>query len=374
MEANYDVIVIGGGSMGIAAAYYLAEGGKKVLVLEQSTIPNNIGSHHGETRIFRMGYGDGAQYVPLLKEALVLWKELEKEVDRTLFQQVGALSIGPHDSEFVRETIDSSVEYGLEHELLTASEIEKRWPGFDLPADYRGCFDPISGFLFSEACVLAYKEAALKRGATIYENTRVDAVDALEDGVCVKAGGQSYIGRKAIVTAGAWTAKLLPELNLPIQPVRKALGWFETAGTLYRDQFPCFVVDTKEGETYYGFPDFNGGGLKIGHMGLGDKTDPDAVDRQFYFEKDERDLRSFLANFMPQAEGKLLNKGICMFSNTPDHHFIIDTAPGMEHVILAAGFSGHGFKFASVIGDILRELATEGATKRDIAFLRLNRF
>ncbi|MET3508092.1 N-methyl-L-tryptophan oxidase [Halalkalibacter oceani] len=374
MEASYDVIVIGGGSMGIAAAYYVAKSGKRVLVLEQSTIPNNIGSHHGETRIFRMGYGDGGQYVPLLKEALALWKELEKETGRTLFQQVGALSIGYRNSGFVRETIESSRQHRLEHEVLTAEEIERRWPGFHLPGDFKGCFDPVSGFLLSEACVLAYKEAALRHGATILENTRVEVVDEQDDAVHVKAGGRLFRGRKAIVAAGAWSAKLLPELKLPIEVVRKAVGWFQTEGTIYRDHFPCFVVDLPDGESYYGFPDVDGSGVKVGRMDLGDETDPDTIDRAFHGEKDERDLRSFLANFMPKAEGKLLKMGICMFSNTPDHHFIIDTAPGTERVIMAAGFSGHGFKFASVIGDILCELANEGKTKRDIAFLRLERF
>ena len=372
----YDVVIIGGGSMGIATAYYLAKANQKVLVVDQFTVPNIYGSHHGETRILRLGYGNGGTYVPLVKESLALWKELEEETGRTLYNQTGAISVGYPGSNFVKETIDSSIKYNLEHEKLDAKSLMERWPGITVPDDYVACYDPNSGFLYSEECILAYKEKCKKLGVTILENQPVLDLQITDKEVTVLTADTTFVARKAVVTAGAWIPKLLPDLELEIKPLRKTFGWFETSEeNLYGSQFPCYVFDTHDVGHYYGFPDFNGKGLKIGRMDLGEVVDPDELNRDFdSTPKEEADLRSFLSRYMPQANGHLNAGKVCLFSMTPDEDFIIDFHPQHENVLIAGGFSGHGFKFASAIGKTLCELAVQGVSNQDISFLSLNRF
>ena len=372
----YDVVIIGGGSMGIATAYYLAKAEQKVLVVDQFTVPNIYGSHHGETRILRLGYGNGGTYVPLVKESLALWKELEQETGRTLYNQTGAISVGYPGSDFVKETIDSSIKYNLEYEKLDAKSLMERWPGITVPDDYVACYDPNSGFLYSEECILAYKELCEKLGVTILENQPVLDLQITDKEVTVLTADTTFVARKAVVTAGAWIPKLLPDLELEIKPLRKTFGWFETSEeNLYGSQFPCYVFDTHDVGHYYGFPDFNGKGLKIGRMDLGEVVNPDELNRDFdSTPKEEADLRSFLSRYMPQANGRLNAGKVCLFSMTPDEDFIIDFHPQHENVLIAGGFSGHGFKFASAIGKTLCELAVQGVSNQDISFLSLNRF
>ena len=372
----YDVVIIGGGSMGIATAYYLAKAEQKVLVVDQFTVPNIYGSHHGETRILRLGYGNGGTYVPLVKESLSLWKELEEETGRTLYNQTGAISVGYPGSNFVKETIDSSIKYNLEYEKLDAKSLMERWPGITVPDDYVACYDPNSGFLYSEECILAYKELCEKLGVTILENQPVLDLQITDKEVTVLTADTTFVARKAVVTAGAWIPKLLPDLELEIKPLRKTFGWFETSEeNLYGSQFPCYVFDTHDVGHYYGFPDFNGKGLKIGRMDLGEVVDPDELNRDFdSTPKEEADLLSFLSRYMPQANGYLNAGKVCLFSMTPDEDFIIDFHPQHENVLIAGGFSGHGFKFASAIGKTLCELAVQGVSNQDISFLSLNRF
>ncbi|MDT8861359.1 N-methyl-L-tryptophan oxidase [Alkalihalobacillus sp. MEB130] len=374
--SKYDVIVVGGGSMGSAACYYLSKKGKNVLMIDQFSIPNTFGSHHGHTRMLRIGYGNGGKYVPLVQESLKLWYELEKETGKELYKKTGALTVGHSESRFVKEAIDSSIQYNLPYEKLDAEQIMQRWPGIQIPGDYIGSYDPDSGFLLSEECIQTYKEEAMKLGADVFENQAVLAIDVQDEEVQVTTPNGVYTAAKLVATAGAWISKLLQPMELPITPMRKTIGWFKPSGKrLYGDNFPCFVFDTDSIGHYYGFPDFDGGGLKLGRMDQGYDCDPDTVNREFgYYADDEGDIRSFLEHFMPHAPGDLLKGAVSMFSNTPDHDFIIDYHPKYDHVIVAGGFSGHGFKFASVIGKILSDLSIDGETSSDISFLRLNRF
>jgi len=370
---NYDVIIVGGGSMGIAAAYYLQKHQQNVLVVEQSTIPNTIGSHHGATRILRMGYGNGGQYVPILKEALQLWKDLEKETSKELYHPVGALSLGHKNSTFVKETIESSLVHDLPHEQLTAAEMMDRYKGIRIPDDFVGCYDPLSGFLMSETCIKTYKEEAIKLGATVLENTAVTKINTVATHPVVETSSAIYETRKVIVTAGAWNGKLLADFELPMKPVRKTIGWYETDGQTYTNDFPVFVFDTLHDGHFYGFPDYDGKGLKIGRMEGGDTVNPDAMERVFT-DQDSEELESFTSNYLPKVSSRRLDGKVCLFTNTPDDDFIVDFLNEQKNVIVAGGFSGHGFKFASVIGDILREMAIEGSTSRNIDYLKKSRF
>lgn len=376
MEKHYDVIIVGGGSMGAAAAYYLAKEQKDVLVIDRFSIPNTYGSHHGHTRMLRLGYGNGGKYVPLVKKSLDLWKELEQETGKDLYRQTGAITIGNPNSRFVKEAIDSSIKFNLVHEEMNASMIMERWPGIQIPDDYFGCYDPESGLLFSEECIMTYKGEALRLGADVMENQAVEGIDVEGEVVTVRTPNGDFTSNKIIITAGAWIPTLLPDLNLPIQIIRKTIGWFKpTVQQLYNGDFPCFIFDTDTIGHYYGFPDFDGGGLKLGRMDLGVESNPDQLNREFgAYEDDEGDIRGFLEQFLPHAAGELLDGATSMFSMTHDHDFIVDVHPTNDNVIIAGGFSGHGFKFASAIGHILSELATHGTSTSDISFLSLGRF
>lgn len=376
MGNKYDVIVLGGGTMGTAAAYYLSKENKRVLVIDQFSIPNTYGSHHGHTRMFRLGNGNGGQYVPLGKESLRLWKELEEISGKTLYQKVGALTVGHQNSEFVSEAIKSSINNGLVYEEMNAKMITERWPGISIPDDYYGCYDPESGFLFSEECIQTYKEEAIKLGADVFENQAVVDIDIKDNQVTIFTASNHYTAEKLIVTAGAWVPKLLQSIDLPIKPLRKTIGWFKpTVEEFYSDNFPCFIFDTDTIGHYYGFPDFDGGGVKLGRMDLGYDCDADTVNREFgAYDDDEGDIRNFLEQYLPGAAGELVKGAASMFAMTPDEDFIVDTHPDYKNVCIAGGFSGHGFKFASVIGKILTELSITGETQYDITFLRVNRF
>ena len=373
---HYDVMIVGGGTMGSAAAYFLSKQKLKVLVIDQFTIPNDRGSHHGHTRMLRLANGNGGRYVPLGIEALQLWRELEQETGKSLYKQTGALTVGFPGSEFVTETIESAVKFQMNHEVLSAAQIMERWPGISIPEDYYGCYDPEAGFLFSEEAIRTYKEQAIFYGATVLENEKVLEVNTVGDYCHVSTEKVVYQADKLIVTAGAWAKELLKPLDLPIQVIRKTIGWFKpNEEHIYSEDFPVFVFDTKNDGHYYGFPDFDGSGVKLGRMDLGYETKADTLDREFgTYEDDEGDLRRFLEIYMPSAAGQLLDGKVSMFSNTPDHDFIIDFHPEHSNIVFAAGFSGHGFKFASVIGSMLAEMIVEGKTSRDISFLRLKRF
>lgn len=372
----YDVIVVGGGAMGSAASYYLSKNKLKVLMIDQYSIPNLFGSHHGHTRMFRLANGNGGRYVPLGLESLKLWKELEKETGKTLFNQTGALTVGHPQSDFVKEAIASAEKYKLPYEIMSSDQMMGRWPGIQIPENYYGCFDPDAGFLFSEESILTFKEEAMAQDVDILEHEPVMDLDFLDGSVQVMTAHHMFTARKIVVTAGAWISKLLESLELPIQPIRKTIGWFQPNDErLYSSDYPCFVFDTEADGHYYGFPDFDGSGVKLGRMDLGYETDADSVNREFgSYEDDEGDIRRFLEKYMPKAAGPLVDGKVSMFANTPDHDFIVDIHPDRSNVLLAGGFSGHGFKFASVIGSILADLTLDGTTNRDISFLSLQRF
>jgi len=374
-QAHYDVIVIGAGSMGMAAGYFLAKKGAKTLLIDAFDPPHDHASHHGETRIIRHAYGEGRQYVRLVLRAQELWEALERESGYTLFERTGVLGIGEPSSPFLTETFASAAQYGLPVERLNAAQIRKRWPGITLPDDFIGCFEPDSGVLYSERCIQVFRELALKFGADLTVNTPVKNIQYDRHGVTVDTISGTYRGKNVIVTAGAWAGKLLPELQLPLQPTRKVFAWFETNAPLFEPaQFPAFTFDLGD-RTFYGFPSFNGSGLKVGRHDGGEPTDPDTLNRAFGTNaSDEGDLRSFLDRFMPQASGRLKQGKVCLYTKTPDDHFIIDRHPNFSHVVIAAGFSGHGFKFSSAIGEVLCQMVTGEEEHHDLSLFSLRRF
>lgn len=373
---HYDVIVIGAGSVGMAAGYFLAKGGKRTLLIDSFDPPHNKGSHHGDTRIIRHAYGEGEKYVPLALKAQELWNDLEYMTGKQLFLQTGVLNIGDEKTDFIQNIISSSKTYSLPLEILNAGKVHERWPGITLPDNYIGCFEPTSGVLKPEACIGAYRELAEQYGATILPNSKVKELFVHDEVVTVKTEGQTFTTDKLVISAGAWSGSLLAtlDLNLPLNPVRKTFAWFHADEELYNDNdFPAFSLETSEG-LYYGFPSIDGAGLKVGRHDGGETIHPDETMREFgELEEDMTDLSQFLHTYMPSVQQLKYGK-TCMYTLTPDEDFIIDLHPSHSNIAIASGFSGHGFKFCSAVGQILSELMISGKTEQDLSSFSISRF
>lgn len=374
---HYNVIIVGAGSMGMAAGYYLARQGVHTLLIDAGDPPHQMGSHHGDTRIIRHAYGEGELYVPLTIRAMELWKELEEASGKRLFVQTGVLSGGPRDSRFVQNVQKSAERYSLPLEVLSAKEAAKRWPGIHMPDDFTGCYEPTSGVLYSEDCIRAYRQQALLHGAELLVNERVKEISAAPDGAVVATEHGTYACDRLLISAGAWNPDVLTSLglSLPLTPTRKTVSWFEADESLYRsDRFPAFIFDLPD-SIFYGFPSFDGAGVKIGRHDGGQPVHPDQLDRTFgTCPSDEADTRSFLEKFMPQAAGPLRQGKVCLYTFTPDEDFIIDKHPEYPHIVIAAGFSGHGFKFASAVGEAASQLLTSGTAVHDLSRFAIGRW
>ncbi|MDR7315428.1 N-methyl-L-tryptophan oxidase [Brevibacillus nitrificans] len=375
---NYEVIIVGAGSMGMAAGYYLAKQGVRTLLLDSYDPPHTMGSHHGDTRIIRHAYGEGKQYVPLALRAQQLWRELETVSGTKLFEQTGVLSAGPLADSFLQEIRESAETYSLPLEVLRASEVNERWPGISLPDHFYACLETSSGVLYSEKCITAYREQAIAAGATLLTHTPVTAIQPDGDGVIVHTEAHTYRAGQLLLSAGAWNPALLAslDLSLPLSPTRKTVAWFGSEEDLYRaDKFPAFIFKLADETSYYGFPSIDQAGVKIGRHDGGVEIDPDRLERTFgAFLSDEGDVRSFLETYMPQAAGALRQGRVCIYTMTPDEHFIIDRHPEHSQIVIAAGFSGHGFKFASAVGEAASELLTQGKSTYDLSMFSLQRF
>ena len=379
MTVTYDAIVIGIGGMGSATVYHLAKRGLNVLGIEQFGIPHEMGSSHGLTRIIRLAYYEDPSYVPLLRRSYELWTQLEQESGEKLFYQTGSIDAGLEDSEVFTGSLQSCIEHQLEHEVLDSQQLTQRFPGYRLPENFKAVFQAQGGLLIPEKCITSHADMAKKYGATVHENERVQGWEIAGDGqVTVTTDSATYTAEKLVICGGAWAYKLLPELRNKAVPERQVLIWMETKKPEWftPGRFPVWNAIVDEGR-YYGFPEFNPDGttpgMKFGRYHHRDEiVDPDTLDRNVYPE-DEALLRQFGEKYFPDGAGKTLSLKECMFTNTSDEHWILQTMPDYPQVSVAAGFSGHGFKVASVIGEIMADLAQEGETQHDIQLHRLER-
>lgn len=375
-ETMFDVAIVGAGTMGMAAGAFLAQQDAKTVLIDAFDPPHLNGSHHGDTRMIRHAYGEGRQYVTLVKRAQQLWEELEQQTGFNIFEKTGVIGLGPKESPFLHETIESARKHDLPLEILTSKEIKERWPGFSIPDHFIGCLETESGVIYSENAIQAYKETAIKNGARLVMNTPVQHID-LDNGKGVKitTKHETFYARKVIVTAGAWAAKLLPDLALPIQPTRKAVAWFDAPLPLYdAANFPSFFIEDQD-RKFYGFPSLNGTGLKIGRSDGGQPIDPDLQTQNFgLYETDEGDLRKGLDLYLSRANGNLKQGKTCLYTLSRDNDFVVDFHPEDSRVLFACGFSGHGFKFGSVMGEVLSQLALTGESEFDLSIFSLARF
>ena len=372
---SYDAIVIGVGGMGSAAVYHLARRGLQVLGLEKHAIPHEMGSSHGYSRMIRYTLQEHPSYVPLVRRSYELWHEMEETAGEELMVTTGSIRAGAPDSPFFLNAQEACDLHSIPYEILTAAEVNKRFPGYRFPEEISSVYQADGGFLLPERCILTHVQAAERAGADVHSQETVLDWGVRGDGVQVRTDRDTYTAGRLVVTAGPWAANLVPELAAYAVPERQVMGWFQPKRPeLYAaEAFPVFGVFTEEGR-YYGFPSHAVPGFKIGRAHhLLQKVDPDAIDREVHPE-DEDILRQAVNRYFPLAAGKLLDGKTCMYTNTPDEHFMIGTLDGQPQVSVAAGFSGHGFKFASVIGEIMADLAQNGATEHDINLFRLDRF
>ncbi len=374
---RFNTIVVGLGTMGSAAAYYLARRGKRVLGLEKFDIPHDQGSYQGYTRIIRMPYYEHPSYVMLLKRAYELWYEIEREAGQKLLHITGSLDIGPADSWVFKGALRSAMEYELDHEVLTGLELARRYPGYQLPHEIMALYQPDGGFLTPEGCVVSYCFEALKQGAELHGREGVAHWEALPggEGVRVYTERAIYEADSLVITAGAWNDEMLGFLRGLAVPELQVLAWFQPERPEYftSETFPVFNLLVDEGR-YYGFPVHGVPGFKIGkYHHLEERGHPDQLRREV-MDLDEAILRDCVARYFPTAGGPLLTLKSCMFTNAPDGHFLIDLHPEYPQVSYASACSGHGFKFGSVIGEILADLAQYRQTRHNIELFTHNRF
>lgn len=372
----YDAIVIGAGGMGSATAYHLAKSGADVLVLEQFQRGHKFGSSHGETRIIRFFY-DKPFYTELMKTAYSEWRDLESVSGKPLLFITGSVGMGAKGNPYGRATKQSLDAAGVESELWNGTQLADRFPQFQGVKDMDVLWQKDTGFLRAAACTATHLQLAEKHGATVQEETPVIKVDWQTGVPTVQTQNDQFQGKKIVVTAGAWTGTLLAELNLPLTVTRQQVCYYQPTNIdrFQPDRFPVFVESTVDGEFIYGIPAFGsfdtGGGLKIARHGRGEIISPDTRDRTpdaGYIAH----IDAYVQERIPEL-GKATHAEVCLYTETPDEDFIIDTHPDCPDVLIGAGFSGHGFKFCALVGRIMSELVLNSETDFDIHPFRIDR-
>jgi sarcosine oxidase len=384
MARDFHTIILGLGAMGTAAAAHLARRlhrlgqGDRVLGLEQFDIPHARGSSHGQSRLIRLAYYELPDYVPLLRRSYTLWRELQAAVDTPLLHLTGGLYLGPESHELIAGSLRSAQQHELPHELLTRAALKRRYPQFELPPGFTAFFEPDAGFLQPEKAVAAHALLALRHGAELHAHEPALEWTADDHEISVRTPLASYRARRLVITAGPWTARAVPFLAGSIRVTRQPMVWFwpHDPDAFLLGRFPCWCAAADEGGLVYGPPmlpgDLSPLGLKVSHHFPARTADPDHVELDF-LPGDSDVPRAMLQRLLPLADGPVMGHRVCLYSNSPDHHFLIDQHPHHAAVTIAAGFSGHGFKFAPVIGEILADLALDGQTRHPIDFLRLHR-
>ena len=372
---EFDVIVLGVGAMGSAALYHLARRGVSVCGVERHKIGHDFGSSHGHVRVIRQAYFEHPDYVPLLRRAYRLWESLEEQCSETLFVKSGMAVFGGPDSEAIAGLDACYAEHDLPHERMPAPALCERFPQFHIPRGHVGYWDPIAGYLYVEKCVEQHARLAVENGAEMLTATEVVDWRADTKGVTVVTNDGELFAHHLVLAAGAWSGPALASAGVKLNVTRQIQFWYDSPSLAQFEapRFPIFFVENERGP-FYGFPSIDGMGLKVAQHSDGPPVaNPSSLTRDLQ-PGDEGPVRQFLSETFPDLKPDLLRHAPCMYSNTPDKHFVIDSHPEFSNVSIAAGFSGHGFKFASVVGEILADLAMTGRTEHPIGFLGFGRF
>lgn len=366
-----DIIVLGLGAMGSSACYHLAKLGLNVIGIEQFEVGHERGSSHGKSRIIRKAYFEHPDYVPLLNRSYELWEMLSHETDQTLYHETGLIYFCPEQGKMYQGITSAAKIHKIPLELLSGNHLKKYQNRFQVPQDFKILFEPQAGFLEVENCVKAHIKSAQKFKAKILQNEVVLSWKATESHVEVHTNKGLYQASRLVIAGGAWSERLLNDLGLSLQVLQKTMFWFKAADSfLEKNQTPCFLYELPEG-IFYGFPSLEGHALKVAeHSGGLKVTHPLKLDQNLN-QNEFLKVKNFVQQYFIGCGPELLSYKTCFYTMTPDENFILDLHPKYKNVSFAAGFSGHGFKFSSVIGEILSHFATTGSTKLPIDFLRL---
>ena len=385
---RFDTIVLGLGAMGSATAYQLARRGNRVLGIDRFTPPHVHGSTHGDTRITRLGIGEGPQYTPLAMRSHLIWRELERETGRTLLTTNGGLVLSSrartsqcHTDNFFANTVAAAEKYDIPHELLDADQVRRRFPQFNVADDESGYFEPSAGFVRPEACVQVQLELAAHHGALLHRGERATAFDATDAGVTVTTDRNTYAADTLILTAGPWLPELVGGIvSRHLVVHRQVLCWFDIAGDVapfLPASFPVFIWELQgRPQGIYGFPAIDGasGGLKVATESYDQATTPERADR-FVSDVETRAIYDdYVAPYVSGLSGKCVKTATCLYTVTPDFGFVIDTLPGEDRVIVASPCSGHGFKHSAAIGEALAQRVVDGASSINLDAFALGRF
>lgn len=385
MSDHYDVIVLGVGAMGSATCSALARRGHRVLGIERFDVPHALGSSGGQSRLIRLAYYEHPDYVPLLERAYAAWDELAERAGVQVLYRTGVAYFGPPAGHLIAGVLRSVAEHGVPCERLELAEAARRFPQFRVPESFAALFEPEAGLVLCERAISAYAEEALRAGARIRARERVVEWSAGADGVRVRTDRGSYQADQLVITAGAWAPALMRDLGVELRVTRQVIAWVwpDDPASFEIGTFPCWAIqDDAPGFAgiYYGFPLLPAGrfagecGIKLAHHFLGETADPESLEREPR-PADEADFRPALERYLPAAAtAPTLAAKVCMYTATPDEHFVVDRHPLHERLTVGCGFSGHGFKFASVIGEALADLAVERRSELPIGFLSLARF
>jgi len=373
---RYDAIVLGVGGVGSAALYHLARRGVHVLGIDRFTPPHGLGSTHGHTRVIRQAYFEHPDYVPLLRESYREWRDLEARVDRRLFHQIGLVEIGPPNGVVVPGVMRAAEQHDLAVEPLAAADVAKRWPALRANEEMIGVFEPTAGYLLVEDCVQAHLDAARSAGAEMLFDIQVtDWTETRGEARVRTAEGDEFFANRLVIAAGAWAGSLLANLGVSLEVRRKPLFWFGVDARMHEvtSGMPVFLYELSNG-IFYGFPKIDTRGVKVAeHSGGRVISDPLTVDRGVDADEQRR-LKVFVSNYLPGVSKEMTDHSVCLYTMSPDEHFILDRLAGNSNVCVAAGLSGHGFKFTPVLGRALAELTLDGGTDLPIDFLSLKRF
>jgi sarcosine oxidase len=367
------IVVIGLGATGCATLYHLARRGARAIGIEQFHVGHEYGSSHGPTRIFRLAHYENPAYVPLLRRARQLWRELETICGQNLLVTTGIAELGPPAGELVRGTLAAAARHDLPHQVLDAEALMRRYPAFKIPQSYAVVMQPDGGYIESAAALDAAIRAAADAGAIVRSGEKIVAIEPRRNGVRVATDRGPIDADGAVVAAGPWLAKVLPDLRLPLRVTRQVVGWFQPVDAgAFADDFPVFLLESRHG-LHYGLPPYGRLGLKIAkHHHFDEVVDADRYDMTVS-AADEKAIRAPLGEFLPAANGRMRDAQTCLYTMTPDQTFIIDRMAEAPRVVIASPCSGHGFKFAPVVGEIVADLVTGGSTPHDITPFRLGR-
>jgi sarcosine oxidase len=373
------VIVVGLGAMGSAAAQHLAERGHQVLAFDRFTPPHTMGSSHGQTRMIRQAYWEDSRYIPLVLRAYELWRRLERDSGRQLLHITGGLVIGRSEGTLAQRSKNSADAYGLSYQMLTSKELMNRFPAFTPAEDGIALWEEQAGYLVPEDCIGAQLERARIAGAKLQFDEPVVDWRAAGDGVMVRTVAGVHHADRLVLTAGPWSAELLREMSPLLNVTRQIVYWFEPKSGMANfrdDRMPVYLMEGEPGErVLYGFP--AGGaakeGVKVALHGSDEVCSPHTVDRSMR-PSEEASIRRRIERAIPSLGGRLIRTETCLYTMTPDEHFIIDHHPKFAQVTVAAGFSGHGFKFANAIGEAIADLCMNGSSSSDLGLFAIDRF